>query len=380
MCIRDSPKNIVVMICDDLGYGDLGCYGSGIKTPNLDKLAADGARFNHCNSAHPICSASRAALLTGRYGQRSGTTSAFFPTSKYGLALEETTLANLFKESGYRTMAIGKWHLGDAPEFLPTKRGFDSFFGVPYSDDMEPLPMIRDAAVIEAETDRDLLTPRYTEAVSYTHLGRKASTFEGGFRIPFLAKWSGMIDPGQVDGEWHSSLDILPSLVALCGLGLPEKPLDGVDMSGILGGREKNAAVEQKSRLYFSPMGKKGLELHCIRKRNWKLRVAQGIEGEIYTNDRTTSAKDSAWLQHPELYDLLQDPAESYDVAKLHPEIVAELTREIETLMPTFPPDVVQAYAELQQNKGDISTPPGASPRPFGARLSPGSWEPQDRR
>jgi arylsulfatase len=210
--------------------------------------------------------------------------------------------------------------------------------------------------------------------------GRKASTFEGGFRIPFLAKWSGMIDPGQVDGEWHSSLDILPSLVALCGLGLPEKPLDGVDMSGILGGREKNAAVEQKSRLYFSPMGKKGLELHCIRKRNWKLRVAQGIEGEIYTNDRTTSAKDSAWLQHPELYDLLQDPAESYDVAKLHPEIVAELTREIETLMPTFPPDVVQAYAELQQNKGDISTPPGASPRPFGARLSPGSWEPQDRR
>jgi arylsulfatase len=171
-----------------------------------------------------------------------------------------------------------------------------------------------------------------------------------------------MIDPGQVDGEWHSSLDILPSLVALCGLGLPEKPLDGVDMSGILGGREKNAAVEQKSRLYFSPMGKKGLELHCIRKRNWKLRVAQGIEGEIYTNDRTTSAKDSAWLQHP------------------HPEIVAELTREIETLMPTFPPDVVQAYAELQQNKGDISTPPGASPRPFGARLSPGSWEPQDRR
>jgi arylsulfatase len=157
------PKNIVVMICDDLGYGDLGCYGSGIKTPNLDKLAADGARFNHCNSAHPICSASRAALLTGRYGQRIGTTSAFFPTSKYGLALEETTLANLFKESGYRTMAIGKWHLGDAPEFLPTKRGFDSFFGVPYSDDMEPLPMIRDAAVIEAETDRDLLTPRYTE-------------------------------------------------------------------------------------------------------------------------------------------------------------------------------------------------------------------------
>jgi arylsulfatase A len=158
-----QPKNVVVMICDDLGYGDLGCYGTGIKTPNLDKLATDGARFTHCDSAHPICSASRAALLTGRYGQRSGTTAAFFPNSKYGLALEETTLANLFKDSGYRTMAIGKWHLGDAPEYLPTKRGFDSYFGVPYSDDMKPLPLMCDTSVLEAETDRDLLTLRYTE-------------------------------------------------------------------------------------------------------------------------------------------------------------------------------------------------------------------------
>jgi arylsulfatase len=450
------------MICDDLGYGDLGCYGSKLPTPNLDAMSADGLRLTRYNSAHPICSASRAALLTGRYGHRSKTTGAFGPNSPGGTSLDETLASNLFHAAGYHTKAIGKWHLGDKPEYLPTNRGFDSFYGVPYSDDMYPLPLIRDTTILEQDTDRELLTPRYTEeavqyiqshqdkpffmylAFSYPHdparaserfrgktafgdvgdaiaeidwsvgeiigaverkgltsdtlicftsdhgpwyqgnpgllRGRKASTFEGGFRIPFLAKWSGMIDPGQVDGEWHSSLDILPSLVALCGLGLPEKPLDGVDMSGILGGREKNAAVEQKSRLYFSPMGKKGLELHCIRKRNWKLRVAQGIEGEIYTNDRTTSAKDSAWLQHPELYDLLQDPAESYDVAKLHPEIVAELTREIETLMPTFPPDVVQAYAELQQNKGDISTPPGASPRPFGARLSPGSWEPQDRR
>jgi arylsulfatase len=155
--------------------------------------------------------------------------------------------------------------------------------------------------------------------------------------------------------------------------------LDGVDMSGVLGGHQK-ASVEPKARLYFSPMGNGGLDLHCIRKGKWKLRVAQGADGEIYTNDRTTAAKSSAWLQHPELYDLSQDPAESYDVAKLHPEIVAELSREIEALMPSFPPDVVQTYAKLQQKKGDISTPPGASPRPFGSRLASGSWEPADRR
>jgi arylsulfatase len=120
--------------------------------------------------------------------------------------------------------------------------------------------------------------------------------------------------------------------------------------------------------------------VHCIRDQEWKLRVAQGIEGEIYLNDRTTGARGSAWLQHPELYNIVQDPAESYDVAKLHPEIVAKLLQDLEAQMPSFPPQVVEAYAQLKQTKGDISTPPGASPRPFGAPLSPGSWEPEDRR
>jgi arylsulfatase len=127
-------------------------------------------------------------------------------------------------------------------------------------------------------------------------------------------------------------------------------------------------------------MGNQGLDLHCVRKQNWKLRVAQGIQGEIYINDRTTGAKGSAWLQHPELYNLARDPAESYDVAKLHPDIVAELSQEIAALMPSFPHEVVEAYTQLQGKKGDISTPPGASPRPFGAPLSDSSWEPEDRR
>jgi len=458
---RPSQPNVIFMICDDLGYGDLGCYGSKLPTPNLDAMAAAGLRFTRYNSAHPICSASRAAVLTGRYGHRSNTAGAFGPNTPGGTSLDETLASNLFHAAGYSTMAIGKWHLGDKPEYLPTSRGFDSFYGVPWSDDMYPLPLIRDTTILEQDTNRDLLTPRYTEeavkfieahedkpfflylAYSYPHdparaserfrgkttfgdvgdaiaeidwsvgeiiaalerkglgadtllcftsdhgpwyqgnpgliRGRKASTFEGGVRVPFIAKWTGTIAPGHVEEDWHSSLDILPSLVTLCGLGSPEKPLDGVDMSGVLGGHQK-ASVEPKARLYFSPMGNGGLDLHGIHKGKWKLRVAQGADGEIYTNDRTTAAKSSAWLQHPELYNLAQDPAESYDVAKLHPEIVAELSREIEALMPSFPPDVVQAYAKLQQKKGDISTPPGASPRPFGSRLASGSWEPADRR
>ena len=172
--------------------------------------------------------------------------------------------------------------------------------------------------------------------------------------------------------------DILPTLSAVCDLPHPAKPLDGIDISAVFSGNEKSPA--RKPLLYFSAMGNHGLDLHCIRDQQWKLRVAQGIEGEIYLNDRTTAAKSSAWLRRPELYDLVEDPAESYDVAKLHPEIVADLLQNLEAQMPSFPPEVVEEYAALKQRTGDISTPPGASPRPDGVPLSPGSWEPPDRR
>jgi arylsulfatase len=151
------------MICDDLGYGDLGCYGSRLPTPNLDAMAAAGAQFTRWNTPHPICSASRAALLTGRYGLRMNTAGAFGPNSPAGTSLDETLLSNLFHDKGYATKTIGKWHLGDKPAYLPTNRGFDSFLGVPWSDDFNPLPLIRDTQILEQNTDRDILTPRYTE-------------------------------------------------------------------------------------------------------------------------------------------------------------------------------------------------------------------------
>jgi arylsulfatase len=457
---KQKSPNVVLMICDDLGYGDPGCYGSHLPTPNLDGMAVRGLRFTHYNSAHPICSASRAALLTGRYGLRSNTTGAFGPHSPVGTSLDETLISNLFRAKGYATKAIGKWHLGDRPEYLPTNRGFDSYYGVPYSVDMHPLPLIRDTTILVEDTDREILTPQYTEEAvkflegshtkpfflylgfSYPHdparasarfkdrtgfghsgdaiaeidwsvgeilhalerkgltsdtlvlftsdhgpwyqgspgllRGRKASTFEGGFRVPMLAQWPGTLAAGKVMDSWCSSLDILPTLSSICGLTLPEKPLDGVDISGVIRGTGK--MPERKPLLYFSPMGNRGIEVHCIRKEQWKLRVAQGIEGEIYLNDRTTGAKSTAWLQRPELYDISRDMAESYDVAHLHPEIVAELMQSLEAQIPSFPPPVIEAYAKLKQNQGDISTPTGASPRPNHAPLGAGSWEPSDRR
>lgn len=457
---KQSLPNVVLMICDDLGYGDLGSYGSNIPTPNLDSMARDGLRFTRYNSAHPICSASRAALLTGRYGLRCNTTGAFGPQTQDGTSLDETLLSNLFHARGYKTHAVGKWHLGHQPAYLPTSRGFDSYYGVPYSVDMKPLPLMRDKTILEDDTDRELLTPRYTKnavhfieqsagepfflylAFSYPHdparasarfsgktqfghsgdaiaeidwsagevlraleqkgltsdtlviftsdhgpwyqgspgllRGRKASTFEGGFRVPCIMRWPGTMASGQVKDSWCSSLDILPTLSALCGLTLPSKPLDGIDIVSVLKGH--GAMPERKPLLYFSAMGNHGLDLHCIRKEEWKLRVAQGIEGEIYLNDRTTAARASAWLQHPELYNVSLDPAESYDVSLLHPEIVAELKHSLDEQMPSFPPQVVEAFTKLQQHPGDISTPTGASPRPFHAPLSALSWEPPDRR
>ena len=150
----NKKPNVVLMICDDLGYGDLRCYGSNLATPHLDGMAEQGQRFMHNNSAHPICSASRAALLTGRYGLRMNTTGAFGPQSQTGTSLDETLISNLFKQSGYKTHAVGKWHLGNSGPYLPTARGFDSFLGVPYSIDMSPLPLLRDATVVEEHTDR----------------------------------------------------------------------------------------------------------------------------------------------------------------------------------------------------------------------------------
>ncbi len=158
----DRP-NIIVIICDDLGYGDLGCYGSKLATPNIDRLAAQGVRFNHHCTPIALCSASRAALMTGLYPTRVGATGAFGPLSDTGMSLDAVTMANLLHNAGYTSLAVGKWHLGDLPQYSPTQRGFDEFFGVPYSVDMDPLPLLHNSTILEKEGDRDTLTQQYTK-------------------------------------------------------------------------------------------------------------------------------------------------------------------------------------------------------------------------
>ncbi len=172
----NKRPNIILINCDDLGYGDLACYGSKVnKTPHLDKMAEEGVRFTDYHAASPVCSASRASMLTGCYPQRVGINGVLFPADPKGLHPDEITIADVLKGQGYRTKIVGKWHCGDQPEFLPTRHGFDEYYGLPYSNDMgiqgkpenrhkrTPLPLIRNDEVIQEQPDQRGLTERYTE-------------------------------------------------------------------------------------------------------------------------------------------------------------------------------------------------------------------------
>ena len=161
---QQRRPNFVIIFCDDLGYGDIGCFGAkAIKTPNIDKMADEGMKFTKFYVASPVCSPSRAALLTGCYPKRVGINIVLHPTHDFGLNPTEITLAKLLKQQDYATACVGKWHLGHHAEFLPTRHGFDSYFGIPYSNDMKPTVLMRDEKVIENDTDQDRLTERYTQ-------------------------------------------------------------------------------------------------------------------------------------------------------------------------------------------------------------------------
>ena len=191
-----APPNIVLIYVDDLGYGDLGCYGSQVNdTPHIDRLAKEGMRFTDYYSASPVCTPSRAALLTGCYPGRVGfdvfgpkkNAWVLFPGYAEGLHPDERTLPELLREKGYATCHIGKWHLGDQPEHLPTRHGFDSYYGIPYSNDMcvtvkrkvhPPMPLMRNEEVIQQQPTQAALIERYTEeAVSFIRANRAKPFF-----------------------------------------------------------------------------------------------------------------------------------------------------------------------------------------------------------
>lgn len=175
--------NFIILFADDLGYGDLGCYGHPtIRTPNLDRMASEGMRFTDFHAAAPVCTPSRAALLTGRLPIRNGmcaeTPRVLTAESTSGLPDEELTLAQALKSVGYATACVGKWHLGRPAHFLPTNRGFDSYFGIPYSNDMSPTPLMRNEEVIEEPADQASLTKRYTdECVKFITANREKPFF-----------------------------------------------------------------------------------------------------------------------------------------------------------------------------------------------------------
>lgn len=416
---EQRPPNVVLVFADDLGYADLGCYGArNHSTPNLDRLARQGTRFTQFYVAQPVCSASRAALLTGCYPNRIGILGALGPQARFGISPDELTLAEMLKSRGYATAAYGKWHLGHHPEFLPPRHGFDDYFGLPYSNDMWPkhptsrsypdLPLIEGEKTVELNPDQRLLTRRYTEkAVRFIEQNRdrpfflyvphsmphvpifasdrflgksqnglygdvieeldwsvgeitaalkrsrverntlviftsdngpwlsygehagsagplregKGTTFEGGVRVPAIFHWPGKVPAGREVREPAATLDVLPSVARLTGAALPERKLDGKDISPLILG-EKRARTPHEA-LYFYWGG----ELQAVRSGRWKLHFPH-----TYTS---LDGKPGGRLGRPtpyvqkrielSLFDLEKDPAETTDVSAEHPEVVTRL-------------------------------------------------------
>jgi arylsulfatase A len=431
---QTNPPNVVLIYADDMGYGDLHCYGSDLSTPNIDHLAADGTRFTNWTSANPVCSPSRAGLLTGRYPTRVGVPRVLFPQDKYGLNTDEQTIADLLKKRGYRTQCVGKWHLGVTPETLPTRRGFDHYFGIPYSNDMTPSVLMQDDRVIEQPVNLATLTRRYTETATsfirsaasspfflyfphtFPHIplaasqrfrgksphgiygdvlmevdwsvgevmralretgvanntlvlfssdngpwyqgspgklrGRKGETWEGGVREPFIAWMPGRVPKGQVSNALGSMLDVTPTVAKLCGAAMPSKPVDGIDAWPLWTGQAKNN--DREPLLYFDDV-----HLQCARWGRWKLHVTR-YNRRAYSPPPKQGLLNLL-LPNPELYDLANDPDESYDVADLHPDIVRQMKEKIETMMRSFPDPIRSDWEETKKRKVS-PTPAGALP------------------
>jgi arylsulfatase len=430
-----SP-NFVVVFIDDMGYGDIGTQGAtGWTTPNLDKMAAEGMRFTNFYSAQPVCSASRAGLITGCYPNRIGISGALFPQDTVGINPNETTIAEMLKEKGYTTAIFGKWHLGHHKEFLPLQNGFDEYTGLPYSNDMWPvhvdgthykpgegrdnypeLPLIEGNETkeyIETLQDQDNLTTLYTEkAIDFinrngknpfflyvphsmghiplgvsdkfrgkseqgfygdvmmeidwsvgeiekalkangisentififttdngswlnygNHAGSagglregKTTSWEGGQRVPFIIKWPGQTPAGTICSKLGCAVDILPSFAKIAGANLPALKIDGVDITELWKGN--NDAEPRDNVLFY--YGKNNL--NGVRKGNWKL-----VLPHTWQSYNTEPGKDgyggkriNMKVEKPELYNMMRDPGEQYNVIEYYPEKAAEIMQIVE--------------------------------------------------
>jgi arylsulfatase A-like enzyme len=428
----DRP-NFILINCDDLGYGDLGCYGSPLhRTPAVDGMARQGMRLTDFYMASPVCSPSRGGMLTGCYPRRIGFGTfegqwVLFPGQGVGLNPEETTIARLLRDQGYATRLVGKWHCGDQPEFLPTRHGFDGYYGLPYSNDMgrqagrtgyPPLPLLRDEVVIQEQPDQAALTERYVEdsvrfirehaddpfflylAHMHVHLplyaperflkssqngrygaavecidwsvavvldelrrlgldentlviftsdngsrvkeggsnaplrGTKGTTWEGGQRVPCIARWPGVIPAGRTSDEIATALDFYPTLAGLAGTqSPPDRPIDGRDIAPLLRG-EAGAQSPHEAFFYYL---KENLE--AVRAGRWKLHVWR--DGEIVR----------------ELYDLEKDPGESTNLAGREREIEADLEQRLERIREDIGDEAVGASGANCRPAGHVDSP-----------------------
>jgi uncharacterized sulfatase len=420
--------NVVLILADDLGYGDLGCYGHPtFKTPVLDRLAREGARLTDFYVPVPYCAPSRGTLLTGRYPFRHGVVQNPCPdagVNDVGIAQSEVLLSEALKAAGYATCCVGKWHLGHKPEFYPRRHGFDEYLGILYSNDMRPVRLIDGEGVVEYPVVQCTLTQRYTHralefieknrarpfflylphAMPHKPLaasedfykksgaglyadviaeldwsvgeilaklkaldldtktlviftsdngpwfggstgglrGMKGSTFEGGIRVPLLARWPGKIPAGHVAHAPAGTIDVLPTVLKLAGVEIPQDRLiDGRDIWPLL----TSDAPSPHEALFAM----QGARLATVRSGQWKLHVL--APGRTAPREKVDDwidprAPDGVTLLAPYeqykpsaypgihtgdqpkpmmLFDLQSDPAEQHDVAAKHPEVVKRL-------------------------------------------------------
>lgn len=414
----ERPPNIVLVFADDLGYADLGCFGSTkIRTPNIDSIARDGIRLTNFHVPQAVCSASRTALLTGCYPNRVGILGALGPNSKNGIKDSENLLPEYLKKLGYSTAIFGKWHLGDSAQYSPIRHGFDTYFGLPYSNDMwpnhptaknfPPLPLRHDDKVLELNPDQSKLTGWYTERgvkfieankdkpfflymphsmphvpiyasekfkgksshglygdvieeidssvgtiletlkkhsldkntlviftsdngpwLSYGNHGGsrgvlregKGTEFEGGVRVPFVARWPGKIPAASISNEPTMTIDLLPTLVAYAGGVVLEEPkIDGKNISAVLEARPGAKSPQEAYYFYW------GDALHAVTSEKWKLHFPHPYLHIIEGGKDGKPGKGETRKMELSLFDLDADISESKNVADQNPEVVKKL-------------------------------------------------------
>ncbi len=439
---REQP-NIVLILADDLGYGGLSCYGQkNYLTPHLDQMAAEGARLTQFNTPASFCAPTRAALLTGRYPFRCGMTSNPAPdgneaAQQLHLPESEVLLPELLKRVGYRTSMLGKWHLGHhEPRWLPTHRGFESYFGIPYSNDMRPVALFEADRQVEYPVVQANLTKRYTEralafieqrqdepfflylahAMPHKPLaaseafykksgaglyadvmieldwsvgqilsklkelqldektlvlfvsdngatfggstgglrGMKGGTYEGGYRVPMIARWPGKISAGHVNSQLAVMMDLFATILSVSGATMPDdRVVDGVNIMPLF---TSDAAPAREAIL-----GHQGAQLACVRDVRWKLHVLEpspGLSRGVKSPYVDPRGPDGVTILAPyeqatpdelpgvatgdaplamQLFDLENDPSEQHNVAADHPEVVSRLQAIYQSLSKDAP-------------------------------------------